>query len=63
MFLNHVGPEVKEIIGVAETAVDMLVEKRGFPRVTLVGLPKGNVNSGALTVNEGDIELWNVHHH
>ena len=31
-----------EIIGVTDTAVDMLVGKRGDPKVTLVGLPGGN---------------------
>ena len=52
-----------EIIGVTETAVDMLVGMRGVYGLTLVGLPKGDVISGALIVKEGVIELWNVHHH
>ena len=52
-----------EIIGVAETAVDMLVGMRGYPRATLVGLLEEEVISGFLTVKGGVIELQNDHHH
>ena len=46
-----------EIVEVTEMAVDKLVEMRGVPGVTLVGLPKGDVISGVLIVIRGDIEL------
>ena len=52
-----------EIIGVIETAVELLVGMRGDPEVTMVGLPEGEVISGVLIAKEGVIELWNVHHH
>ena len=43
-------PEVMEIIGVTERAADMLVEMKGVLRVTMVGLPVGDLISGALIV-------------
>ena len=49
-----------EIIGVTETAVDMLVGMRRDISITLVGLPKREVISCISTAKEGVIEL---HHH